>query len=73
MQKSDIIIVDGKEREMPESRLLREVVYMYSDITDEDAFFAKVNGKVLSSILDNIDIKVEPGDKIEIYHLVVGG
>lgn len=67
------VTVNSIEKELPESRKLSDVVYACSDIREGDMFFAKVNGKLISSITDASETTVEPGDVIEVYPLVIGG
>ena len=67
------ITVNGEQKELPESRLLSEVVSLYGNGLDENVYLAKVNGKVIHSVVDGNDTLVEPGDVIELFALVIGG
>ena len=67
------ITVNGEQKELPESRRLSEVVSLYGNGLDENVYLAKVNGKVIHSVVDGNDTLVEPGDAIELFALVIGG
>ena len=67
------ITVNGEEKEMPESGLLKDVVALYGEGIESDMYIAKVNGKVVHSVIDGNDTVVEPGDKIDLFALVIGG
>ncbi len=67
------ITVNGEEKEIPESGLLKDVVSLYGDGLDENIYLAKVNGNVIHSVVNGNDTVVKPGDDIELYALVIGG
>ncbi|MBQ9912303.1 MAG: MoaD/ThiS family protein [Firmicutes bacterium] len=67
------ITVNGEQKEMPESRLLKDVVALYGVGIENDLYMAKVNGKIIHSVIDGTDTVIDPGDKIELFALVVGG
>ena len=67
------IIVNGEEREIPESRLLDDVVQLYGNILKGESYFVKLNGVTINSILHDADVYVKPGDRLEVFPLVIGG
>ncbi len=67
------ITVNGEQKEIPESKLLKDVVALYGDGLDENVYLAKVNGNVIHSVVNGNDTVVEPGDDIELFALVIGG
>ncbi len=67
------ITVNGEQKEIPESGLLKDVVSLYGDGLDENIYLAKVNGNVIHSVVNGNDTVVKPGDDIELYALVIGG
>ncbi len=67
------ITVNGEEKEMPESGLLKDVVILYGEGIDSGLYMAKVNGKVIHSVIDGTDTVIKPGDVIELFALVIGG
>ena len=67
------IIINGEQKEMPESRLLRDVISLYCEGIEDGMYLAKINGKVIHSLVDGNDTVVEPNDNIEAFSLVVGG
>ena len=67
------ITVNGEEKEIPESGLLKDVVSLYGDGIDENIYIAKVNGNVIHSVVNGNDTVVKPGDDVELYALVIGG
>ena len=67
------ITVNGEKREMPESGLLKDVVALYGDGIEKDMYIAKVNERVIHSVIDGNDTEVRPGDTIDLFALVIGG
>jgi len=68
-----MIIVNGTEKEIPESHLLEDVVRLYGNILEGDSYFVKLNGETINSILHDTDVQIKEGDVIEIFPLVIGG
>ena len=71
--EKEYIKVNGEEKEMPESRLLKDVVALYGEGIDSALYMAKVNGEVVHSVIDGTGTVINPGDEIELFALVIGG
>ncbi len=71
--EKQFITVNGEEKEMPESGLLRDVVALYGEGIENDLYIAKVNGDVIHSVIDGTATVIKPGDVIELFALVIGG
>ena len=71
--EKQFITVNGEEKKMPESRLLRDVVALYGEGIENDLYIAKVNGDVIHSVIDGTATEIKPGDVIELFALVIGG
>jgi thiamine biosynthesis protein ThiS len=67
------ITVNGEQKEMPESGLLKDVVGLYGEGIEKDLYLAKVNGEIIHSLINGTDTVIKAGDNIELFALVVGG
>ncbi|MGI6617751.1 MAG: hypothetical protein ACOX36_06875 [Saccharofermentanales bacterium] len=73
MKKVFRVTVNGVERELSEGTTLETVANLYSPMAVGDPVLIRYNGKVYNSILHNCRIPVSPGDRIDIYPLILGG
>jgi len=60
-----IIYVNNEEKKLPASGLLEDVIKAYWDTSECDTYFVKLNGQTINSILNDDDVVVNEGDKIE--------
>lgn len=67
------ITVNNRIQELPEDRSVKNIVRLYSDIGENDAYFVKLNGKILNSIIDGEDTQICEGDVLEVFPLIIGG
>ena len=64
------ITVNGEQKEMPESGLLKDVVELYGEGIEKDLYLAKVNGEIIHSLINGTDTVIKAGDNIELFALV---
>ena len=67
------ITVNGEQKEMPGSGLLKDVAALYGEGMEDGLYLAKVNGEIIHSVVNGTDTVIKPGDNIELFSLVVGG